>query len=225
MRGAASALPILLSLAVTAALADTPAFDGVAADTLLSDDDLYRLATCGAPPGQECRSPPLRWDKTLLTLAFADGDAALPAGLAADLAAAAGHALAEINATGAGIRIVLAENGPADITIRPTATVEGTELTETPGVSGSGIMGVGFATVWFDDKGVISEAVILVSTSISPADVASVLLEEIVQSLGFPYDIEGPAYEGVSILSQGSNATTRLAGQDVVLLRRHYPPE
>jgi hypothetical protein len=45
------------------------------------------------------------------------------------------------------------------------------------------------------------------------------------QSLGFLYDIEGQAYDGVSILSQTSNATTTIAGQDAALLRLHYPTD
>jgi hypothetical protein len=97
-------------------------------------------------------------------------------------------------------------------------------MTDTPGFSGAGVMGVGFATVWSGADNTISEAVILISTSITPTDLTSVMLEELTQTLGFPYDIEGTAYEGVSILSQGSNATTGIAGQDAALLRLHYPP-
>jgi hypothetical protein len=52
---------------------------------------------------------------------------------------------------------------------------------------------------------------------------ASVVLEEVFQTLGPRFDIEGAAYEGVSILSQTSNATTRIIGQDARLLRWLYP--
>ena len=39
------------------------------------------------------------------------------------------------------------------------------------------------------------------------------------------FDIEGKAYEGLSILSQTSNQTTAIRGQDARLLRWLYPPE
>jgi Protein of unknown function (DUF2927) len=86
-------------------------------------------------------------------------------------------------------------------------------------------MGVGYMTVWSDDADHITEAVILISTTISEADMTSVVLEEITQSLGILYDIENPWYEGVSILSQTSNATTTIEGQDAALLRWLYPPK
>lgn len=214
-----------LLLATSAAFAEAPQFDGVLASGLLSDGDLYRLATCGAPPGGHCQIAAQRWDRPVLTLTVGPGDAPLPEGMAKLLVQAAANAVGEINAAGAGIRITLVPMGPADITIRPTALTEGTVLTEKPGFSGSGIMGVGFMTVWSGDDDIITEAVILISTEITAADITSVVLEEVTQSLGFLYDVEGPAYEGVSILSQWSNATTRIAGQDAALLRLHYPPD
>jgi hypothetical protein len=224
MRRLTGPLAILFCVAAFGAHAEVPQFDGVIADELLSDEDLYRLATCGAPPGGECRSAPRHWRKALLTLTIAEGEDPLPGDLGNRLAAAAAHATEEINAAGAGIRIFIVATGPADITVRPTAIPEGTMMTDTPGFSGAGVMGVGFATVWSGADNTISEAVILISTSITPTDLTSVMLEELTQTLGFPYDIEGTAYEGVSILSQGSNATTGIAGQDAALLRLHYPP-
>lgn len=216
---------MLLALAAGSALAETPEFDGVSAVRLLSDADFYRLASCGAPPEGDCRGPILRWDRPALTLTIVEGPDPLPPGFALRLALAAVHAVDEINAAGSGIRLTLVPGGPADITIRATGLAEGTELADTPGFSGAGIMGVGFASVWSDDSDTILEAVILISTAITPADMTSVVLEEVTQSLGFLYDVEGRAYEGVSILSQTSNATTSIAGQDAALLRLHYPPD
>lgn len=86
-------------------------------------------------------------------------------------------------------------------------------------------MGVGYMTVWSDENNLITEAVILISTAITDQDLTSVMLEEMTQSLGILYDIENPAYEGVSILSQTSNATTTIEGQDAALLRWLYPPK
>jgi hypothetical protein len=191
---------------------------------LLSDTDFYRLATCGAPPGGNCRVRPLRWDKRDLTVRIRLDDTPLPSGFEARLRRAVIRAIAEVNGTGAGIRLRHVPDGAADITVRPTGLPEGTIMTETPGFSGAGVMGVGFMTVWSDESDTILEAVVLISTDILPTDLPSVMLEEITQSLGFLFDVDGPAYAGVSILSERSNATTRLEGQDARLLRRHYPP-
>jgi hypothetical protein len=218
-------LCLVLALACHAVGAQTPEADGVRADGLIDDADLYRLATCGAPPKGDCAGPVLRWDRPRLTLTVAPSADPVPKGLDLAITAAARHAAGQINSAGAGIWIELVPAGPADITLRPTALPEGALLTETPGFSGPGLMGVGYATVWSDADDVITEAVILISTSIAPQDLTSVVLEELMQSMGFVHDINGPAYEGVSILSQTSNATTTIAGQDAALLRLHYPPD
>lgn len=217
-------LAVTCCLLVSPLLADTPPSDGVAVAALLSDADLYRLATCGAPPGGACQAEVLRWGKPNLTLRIDLGRDPLPTGFATRLDAALATAIAEVNSAGAGIRLHLTDDPMADITIRPTDLVDGTILTGAPGFSGRGIMGVGYMTVWYDASNSIAEAVILISTGITDDDLPSVMLEEVTQSLGFLYDVEGPAYEGVSILSQTSNATVTITGQDAALLRLHYPP-
>lgn len=213
-----------LCLAATAAMAEAPSSDGVLADGPLSDWQFYRLATCGAMPGGECRAATLRWNKPRLTLTVALGSDPATTEFQSRLVRAARHAIDEVNGVGAGIAIDFLPDGPADITILATPLTEGTILSETPGFSGPGVMGVGYMTVWSNEFNQITEAVILISTSIAAADLTSVMLEEVTQSLGFLFDIDGPTYEGVSILSQTSNATTRLTGQDAMLLRWHYPP-
>jgi predicted RNA-binding protein Jag len=64
---------------------------------------------------------------------------------------------------------------------------------------------------------------VLIAEDIAIEDLRSVMLEELFQTLGFIYDIENRYYEGRSILSQDSNATTTLIGQDRKALRRLYP--
>ncbi|AZL58037.1 DUF2927 domain-containing protein [Tabrizicola piscis] len=209
---------------VAPAQAEPPLTDGVAVSGLVSDADFYRLATCGAPPGGACQTAALRWGKPDLTIRIDFGSAPVPEGFEARLKSALLDALAEVNGTGSGISIRPTAATAADITLRPTNLPEGTVLTETPGFSGHGIMGVGYMTVWSDQTNTIQEGVILISTKITDADLPSVMLEEVTQSLGFLYDIDGPAYEGRSILSQTSNSTVTLVGQDAALLRLHYPP-
>ncbi len=221
---AASLCLLVAPLLPAPLLAEILQTDGIVARTLLPDADLYRLATCGAPPGGICQAKPLRWGKPVLTLRIEPGPDPLPPGFVRKLNQALDHAIHEVNRAGAGIRLARTEASVADIKIRPTGLADGTILTAAPGFSGRGIMGVGYMTVWYDPTNTIGEAVILISTSITDADLPSVMLEEVTQSLGFPYDIEGPAYEGVSILSQTSNATVTITGQDATLLRLHYPP-
>jgi Protein of unknown function (DUF2927) len=217
-------LAALLCLAACAAGAEGTQSDGIAVAQRLSDQDLYRLATCGAPPGGDCVTSALRWPKARLTVRIATGNDPLPRGFEPRLVRAASRAITQINRAGAGITLSLTQADRADITIRPTDLPEGTVLTNIPGFSGRGILGVGYMTVWTDGSDAITHAVILISTAITDSDLTSVMLEEVTQSLGFLYDIDGPAYEGVSILSQTSNATVTIAGQDAALLRLHYPP-
>ncbi|MBL9050411.1 MAG: hypothetical protein JNK19_09905 [Tabrizicola sp.] len=71
----------------------------------------------------------------------------------------------------------------------------------------------------------ITDSMILFSTGLTDAGIPSVELEELFRPLGPSYHNEGPAYEGVSILLQTSNATTTIAGQDAALLRWLFPPQ
>lgn len=199
--------------------------DGIVSEGLLSDTEFFRLVTCGAVPGGACKAPVQRWGKRALRLAIVKGSDPVPEGFEAWLLAAIDPALDQINGAKAGITILRSTGPDADIRVIPTALPEGTVLTEVPGFSGPGVMGVGYMTVWSDDANQINEAVILISTTITDEDLPSVMLEEITQSLGPLFDIENPAYEGVSILSQTSNLTTTIAGQDAALLRWLYPPQ
>jgi hypothetical protein len=217
-------LAVLAGLALGPVLADSVDSDGVTVTGHLSDKEFYRLVTCGAPPGGACRSNSLRWEKTTLSVTLVEGSDALPRRFIPRVATALRDAIREVNKVGAGISLRYTARQDADIRILPTTIQEGTRLSDRPGFSGSGVMGVGYMTVWSDTEDRIVEAVILISTDITQADLPSVMLEELTQSLGFLYDVEGPAYEGVSILSQTSNATTSLTGQDARILRMHYPP-
>jgi hypothetical protein len=84
-------------------------------------------------------------------------------------------------------------------------------------------IGVGFMWLWWNERGEITEASVLIAEDIAIEDLRSVMLEELFQTLGFIYDVENRYYEGRSILSQDSNATTTLIGQDRKALRRLYP--
>jgi hypothetical protein len=216
------ALPVLAGLALPA-LAEE--FDGVRADRLLSDADFYRLATCGAAPGQPCDGPAIHWPAAELTVVLMAGTSPAERATARRIDPHLDRAIARINAVGSGLHLSRVAEAEASIRIRPTSLAEGTPLRDEPGISAPGIMGVGYVSLWWDDAHHILDASILFSTDISDADLPSVVLEELFQSLGPRFDVEGTAYEGVSILSQSSNVTVTIKGQDARLLRWLYPPQ
>ena len=68
----------------------------------------------------------------------------------------------------------------------------------------------------------IRRGVILISRDLRADEAHSVLLEELVQSMGLRWDIRDPAYRGRSIFDEDSNLVRRLSGQDRTALRMHY---
>ncbi|MDO9640958.1 MAG: hypothetical protein Q7J44_20695 [Pseudotabrizicola sp.] len=215
-----------LAAALTLCLAGAGwAFDGVTVEGILPDADFFRAATCGAAPGQDCRQPPVTWGKQSLTLAVVPSDAQSGLLFRMLLSASVDYAIAQINGAGSALSITRIAGPEADIRLSLTDATDGSQIAEVPGMSGAGVMGVGYATLWWTPDHKITEASILISTSITPGEIVSVVLEEIFQATGPVFDIDAAAYEGVSILSQTSNATVTIAGQDARLLRHLYPPE
>lgn len=198
--------------------------DGIVTEGKLSDKDFFRLATCGATPGGDCLGPIVRWGETELTVALAPAHRRYPPKLAKAVSEALDRAIAEINRAGSAIRLVRDDRleNPDIIVSRP-ALSEGEMTRNIPRMPNGHAIGVGFMWLWWNDRAEITEASVLIAEDITPEDLPSVMLEELFQCLGFLYDIENRYYEGRSILSQDSNATTRLAGQDRMILRRLYP--
>lgn len=200
------------------------ASDGVQSAGKLSDRDLFRLATCGAPPGGDCQGPTVRWGKSKVTIAVAAPQRGYPPELAAKVSKALDRAIAQINGAGSGLRLVRKDGleSPDIIVSLPTLS-EGDKTRNIPRMPNGEEIGVGFMWLWWDDQQTVTEASLLIAEDITDEDLPSVVLEELFQCLGFLYDIENPYYEGRSILSQDSNATTTIAGQDRKLLRQLYP--
>jgi hypothetical protein len=211
---------VALSFALPAQASEFIVTEGV-----LSDDDFYRLVTCGAAPGDACTKPTIRWQATSpVRVAIARIDPAYLGGRQKRARAALIRALRYINEAGAGLRLVRIENPAlADIRIY---------LLDTDGsapVQASGIDGIDGATirgatvrVWWNDTRLITRAKIVFSTNLPIRQYESAMLEEVVQALGFMTDIRNPAYEGVSVFSEDSNAAKQLGPQDIMALRRHY---
>jgi hypothetical protein len=206
----------------------TPAFagDGVPTAGLLSDAAFHRLVACGAPPGGECQSGLVAWPGPAVTIALHRGSGPVP-GLAPDaLSQAIDQAVVQVNGAGAALTLTRRPDDTlADIVIRPTAFREGQAVTGEVGMPDGTVIGVAQMNIMGNSKGQATLGVILIAADMTTRDLRSVVLEEIVQTLGLPWDIENPAYEGRSIFAQDTNSVITLAGQDAAVLRLHYPSE
>ncbi|WP_299963417.1 DUF2927 domain-containing protein [uncultured Roseobacter sp.] len=195
----------------------------------LSDKDFYRLVACSASPKAACKDRIVRWPVVAaadLTVGIVAIDPDFPRSSRALIRRALSTAIAEINAAGAGLTLRLAPVGA-----RPDIAVHLLGLEETDVIDGSidpdlagGEMGAGYVYVWWNGRGEITRAIIAFARDIHPDDIRSIALEELVQATGLLTDIDNPWYRRRSIFSQDSNEVTRLQPQDLMALRRHYPP-
>ena len=191
----------------------------------LSDDAFYRLVACAAPPGGQCAKPEIRWSeerRVSLTVGIAQIDAGFPNYKLDLVENAIDRAIAQINASGAYLVLERIYEGDPDIALYlldtgQDGTISGTGNAELDG-SDLSIGRVAIRSI----GGEIQEAAIAISRDIQRREIASVVLEELVQALGLPTDIQSPAYLD-SIFNENSNAVVWLRGQDAMALRRHYP--
>ena len=216
-------LTLLTALLILPSLAATQEF--VTVPRRLSDDAFYRLVACAAPPGGQCAKPEIRWSETrrlALTVGIARIDDGFPTYKLDLVDDAIDRAIAQINATGAYLVLDRIYEGTPDISLYlldtpQGGTIAGTGNTELDG-SDLSIGRVAIRSI----GGIIQEAAIAISRDIQRREIASVVLEELVQALGLPTDIQSPAYLD-SIFNETSNAVVWLRGQDAMALRRHYP--
>jgi len=194
----------------------------------LTDDQFYMLAACNAPVGKDCRAPYVRWPKNVahaLGLAVVISGSTHDAGKHARIQAAVAVAIAEINSAGSGVQFRLVPEGQAKMVLHIVTRDEMRAYVKSSSSSSSreDSAAVGYSTIWWNSHNWISNAEIRISDEILDRDIQSVVLEEIFQGLGFLTDIRGKDYAGRSILSETSNATVTIGGQDQMLLFRHYP--
>ena len=142
-------------------------------------------------------------------------------------AAASSHAAIdaaseEINGAGAYLLLERVYEGTPDIGVYLLQTAQGGTITSTgnPEMDGE-TLAVGRVAIR-SVGGDIRSATIAISRDIMRRKIASVVLEELVQAMGLPTDIQSPAY-GDSIFNETGNSVVRLLGQDAEALRRHYP--
>ena len=217
---------MILRAAAAAILIAAPAAaqDDVRARGPLGDADFYRLVACGRPPGGHCRIPMRRWPPdlaTALTVAKLPDIEPVSPVIAAQIAQALDKAISEINGVGAGLHLTrLPDNSPAAIRLQirsPRSMAIASGITSRRDRPAGMVIFVPFAP----DR--ISGASIMIASDIGLRETNSVVLEELTQSLGLPFDISDKAYTRRSIFAQDSNAVTRLTGQDAAAIRLHYP--
>lgn len=214
----AAAFALLLAAPVAAQ-------DFIPARGLLSDDELHRILSCGAPIYGRCAIEPRAWPRDVAldvsVSRLQDVEPVSPA-LSAQVDLAIDQAIAQINAVGARLQLYrLPNNLPARVHISVRSPRSLTILTgekhhrDLPG---------GMVVFEMDASGDIERINIFINSEIGLTDVRSIVLEELTQGMGLPYDISDPAYRRRSIFSQETNAVTVLTGQDAAMLRLHYPP-
>jgi len=197
----------------------------VAVPGLISDEAFYRLVACAAPPGGACAKPMIRWpeeQRLSLRVGIVQTAVSFP-GYKLDLVdQAIDVAIEEINGSGAALFLERAYEAPVDVPIHLVATPQGGVLSGT-GVADLDGTEIAIARVALRSRGgVIQSAAIAISQDIRRREIASVVLEELVQAMGLPTDISSPAYRR-SIFAEDGNSMVWLRGQDAAALRRHYP--
>jgi len=218
-----SGLPVAFALFLAALPAQGQEF--VTVPGIISDDAFYRLVACAAPPGGDCAKPLIHWpeeQRLTLRVGIANAAESFPDYKMDIVDQAIDDAIAEINGAGAGLYLERAYEGELDVPIYLVDTPQGGILSGT-GVSELDGSEIAIARVALRSRGgeIVSSA-IAISQDIQRREIASVVLEELVQAMGLPTDIASPAY-GRSIFSETGNSTVWLRGQDAAALRRHYP--
>jgi len=216
-------LTLLCALLILPSLATAQEF--ITVPRRLSDEAFYRLVACAAPPGGQCSKPEIRWSeerRVSLTVGIAQIDAGFPTYKLDLVDDAIDRAIAQINATGAYLVLERIYEREPDIALYLLDTAQGSIINGTGNEELDGSdLSVGRVAIR-SIGGDIQEAAIAISRDIQRREIASVVLEELVQALGLPTDIQSPAYPD-SIFNENSNAVVWLRGQDAEALRRHYP--
>lgn len=201
--------------------------EAVVTDGALSDNDFYCLVSCAAPVDSFCQKVIPRWspaDAVDVSVGIVQIDKDYPPSLLRAISRALDAAISEVNAADAELHLTRSEeNDNLDIGLYLLNIVEGDTITGTglDPLDGAIIQAAKAQVWWRDDLSIINAAIVF-GRDISPADLPSVMLEEVTQANGLLTDIDGPFYETRSIFSETSNQLTTLGLQDVMALRRHY---
>jgi hypothetical protein len=184
----------------------------------LSDADFYKAVSCGAAPGKACAEDAYRWSKAkaarlTVSLHFPD---AISTNAKNAFINALSNGIQQVNGAGSGVKLSRVADGKrADIIINviDPASMEllnglaGGDFIAHTNISGSPIK-----------KGQVS-----VNQNLTGRTLQSIILSNLMSSLGFLNNVDGGPYTNNSVMAGHANAQTRLAGQDLIALRTHYP--
>lgn len=200
-------------------------------DAPLSDDAFYNLITCAAAPGGSCAKNRVRWPDEKagdLSLGIVSIHQDVPHLLRTPIRRALYRAIAEINAAETGLRLHrAAPDETPDIAIYLVDQKIGSTIRNFPEPELNGNkMPAAIFWVWWNGRNEIQRAVILFALDANWEEVESIMLEEVVQATGLMTDIDSPWHRDRSIFAERSdNTVIRLQPQDIMALRRHYPPQ
>lgn len=224
----ATVLAGLISAALIFGSPAALAADYTVSEGKLSDRDFYRAIACGADVGGWCRIPILKWpaeQRHNLEVFVEDPQDGFPQEKVKMVIASVRLAINEVNVSGADIQLKFSERKSAPIHVHMVNARAG----ETIGGTGDDILDgariEGGVTVlrWENYTNIIAAARIGIASTIPEAIIRSVVLEEIVQSLGLPMDIKNPYYRFKSIFAEDGNNVYKLRRQDTLALRLQYP--
>ena len=219
-------MKLVLALLLTANGAAAQEF--ITANAPLSDTDFYRLVSCAAPLGGDCQKELVRWSPTNaqdVSIGIVQVEDGYPENVAQLASEALASTIAQLNAVDAKLHVTLWDKEiKPDIGIHLLNIVEGDAIRNTGLNPLDGeIIEVAKVQLWWRDDFTLIKGAIVIGKDIDPADVTSIVLEEVTQSMGLLTDIGGHYYQRRSIFSESSNQLTALGAQDVMALRRHYP--
>lgn len=222
---------LLLGIASLWALASASmAKDYVDLPGRVTDESFHAAVSCGASLGGSCQRAPVYWPAQTrrdLTVSVQGRDPGFSATKARQVVRALNSAVAQINGAGADLRLRMVTPGtPAKIQVFLRDIAPGERITGTgvAGLDGVRIQIGRFHLRWTSARH-ITEGTIVLSSAIAPRDIPSVVLEELIQSMGLMWDIRSAGYRNASIFDEDSNSVTRLTTQDRSALRLHYPAD
>ena len=197
----------------------------------LSDRDFYRAVSCRAPPGQICPTRTLKWPTFLrgrLSISLAGVQGSDPH-FVSRARNAMERAVAEINRANSGVQIRNVWGPQASLAniqvylVEPKGPQKKIEKLSFPPLVGK------VADPAVSVRSTLGSTILSAGIAIerNPALVPklqSIMLEKILESLGLVWDIQNPFYDKKSLFSPFEKAPIgRLTGQDLTVLRLHYP--
>lgn len=199
----------------------------------LSNQAFYKSIACKAKPGQKCQTPLRRWPKPIrknisVGLVGVQG-VARNGGYVGATERAISNAVKQVNGAGAGVRLRVytgnaAQNANIQVhLVKPQGNnriIKNTGYRLLDGQKANNAISAS-ATV---GKYILSSGIAVSVDRVKQSKLQSIVLEEVVQSLGLTWDIHNPYYDKRSIFAQvGTDSVTKLKGQDARVLRMHYP--